>query len=1327
MAKKLFYGINAHFYTVCILVALLFSGSQLWAQAVQINSFSPSTVSVKSKVVINGSGFTGVTAADVKFGGISASSVTVNASGTQITAVVNNGASGNVTVTKSGNTASLPGLTYVAPADTNVATAKVTRIITDFNDYWSSTAPSTDAAQQPDTRHNLFAFEYMGTMYSTGSNQAATTLNNNGVSFTPGNYRAIPIRNLVGTVGAGSSNPNLIVLASKIDGSAATQVATAAGVAGLTVRDVLIDGIRGLDIGTGVTNLPASAELIFNASSIVSQSINDNIPDILVSQIAEPSDNSKSIYCFTDVNGNIIGNPIDVSLNQIPAVGRYKSDFFTLPSGESLNTAAINGSTTIGANTRDVRLVAFKLIDFGINDSNKDAVVQFRVLPSGTSDPAFIAYNRNSFNIPAPVITQEPVSKIACPGSSTTFTVVATGSELEYQWKKNNINIPGATGPSYTINPVQASDAAAYSVVVSNSSGSVVSNVVYLNTTIAVQPVGAITCQGTATSLNVDANGASLVYKWYSNTTNSNTGGTLIPNANTDTYSPPVNVAGTRYYYAVINNNNQTCTNVTTNAVAVTVNAPSAAGTATGNATICSGSFTQITIAGNTGTVQWQSSNNPNSGFTNVTGGVGATTATYTTAPLTATTYFRAQVTNGTCGAAVSNIVTITVNENNTWTGAVSKQWNTGANWSCGVAPNLSLNAIIPVVSSNNYPVIDGEDGVASCKNLTIATNANVIVSNNGSGQEVLSGGLLQIAGTINNSGVLDSRAGSIAMLGSVAQVIPENVFQANSIRNLLIDNTAGVTLGGPLDITGVLNPAGGTFNTSGVLTLKSNIATTAMIAPVTGTVNGNMTIERYVPARRAFRLISSPVTGGSIRSNWQEGGSETTGFGTDITGAGGAANGFDTSGSNNPSLFTFDNAGGTSWNAVTNTITKNLVAGEPLRLMVRGDRTIDQTNNAAVPTPTTLRSTGVIKTGNVPVTLRQTAGQRTFIGNPYQAPVDMTQVLANGTNVVNQFYYAFDPTLGGQPTVGQQGGRGAFVTILLTPNGSLASNSASVANRYLQPNQAAFVQTANNGPASIVFREQYKNLITNATPNLYRNDIGNDIATLKLQMYDANSLALNDTPVDGLIVQFGQEFSNDLDNMDAPKMSNQDENVGIMNGDKKLSVERRSLPQPEEVISLFNTQYVRTNYTYVMQLEGLTTATALLIDKYTQTTTEITNDSETVYNFTVDGSEESIASNRFDIVFEAPAMGTGSYTTTDVKIYPNPNTGNGFYISVPDSAETTTVAVYNTLGQKVYAGTAAQSGNIVSVTPQTVMAAGVYTVQVTNNGKTSVKKLIIK
>jgi hypothetical protein len=41
-------------------------------------------------------------------------------------------------------------------------------------------------------------------------------------------------------------------------------------------------------------------------------------------------------------------------------------------------------------------------------------------------------------------------------------------------------------------------------------------------------------------------------YQWYSNTANSNAGGTLIPSATSNTYTPPNNVAGTTYYYVVV-------------------------------------------------------------------------------------------------------------------------------------------------------------------------------------------------------------------------------------------------------------------------------------------------------------------------------------------------------------------------------------------------------------------------------------------------------------------------------------------------------------------------------------------------------------------------------------------------------------------------------------------------------------------------------------------------------------------------------------------------------------------------------------------------------
>lgn len=58
-----------------------------------------------------------------------------------------------------------------------------------------------------------------------------------------------------------------------------------------------------------------------------------------------------------------------------------------------------------------------------------------------------------------------------------------------------------------------------------------------------------------ATELNVAVSGVDLTYQWYSNTSSSTTGGTLIADATSSKYIPPADVEGTFYYYCVINSN----------------------------------------------------------------------------------------------------------------------------------------------------------------------------------------------------------------------------------------------------------------------------------------------------------------------------------------------------------------------------------------------------------------------------------------------------------------------------------------------------------------------------------------------------------------------------------------------------------------------------------------------------------------------------------------------------------------------------------------------------------------------------------------------------
>lgn len=106
--------------------------------------------------------------------------------------------------------------------------------------------------------------------------------------------------------------------------------------------------------------------------------------------------------------------------------------------------------------------------------------------------------------ISAPSISLAPQSRSVNAGSSVTLTVSAGGTApLTYQWLRNGVAIPGATSASYTIASAQASDAANYSVVVTNGQGAVTSSAAVL-TVVAGSPPLFFT-QPTTQTVNVGA------------------------------------------------------------------------------------------------------------------------------------------------------------------------------------------------------------------------------------------------------------------------------------------------------------------------------------------------------------------------------------------------------------------------------------------------------------------------------------------------------------------------------------------------------------------------------------------------------------------------------------------------------------------------------------------------------------------------------------------------------------------------------------------------------------------------------------------------------
>jgi len=178
-------------------------------------------------------------------------------------------------------------------------------------------------------------------------------------------------------------------------------------------------------------------------------------------------------------------------------------------------------------------------------------------------------------------------------------------------------------------------------------------------TVITTQPSNAQVCVGgTDPTLSATATGDNLTYQWFSNTTNSNTGGTSLGSANgaqTSNLTASAATTGTTYYHCVVSG---TCGSVTSNTSEVQISPLSVAGTITASSTeICDGGSTSLSLSGNTGTIQWQSSTD-NSTWADITG---ETQTSLTTPSASSSVYYRTNVTSGACSSVQSNVIQIDV------------------------------------------------------------------------------------------------------------------------------------------------------------------------------------------------------------------------------------------------------------------------------------------------------------------------------------------------------------------------------------------------------------------------------------------------------------------------------------------------------------------------------------------------------------------------------------------------------------------------------------------------------------------------------------------
>ncbi|RYE20063.1 MAG: T9SS type A sorting domain-containing protein [Sphingobacteriales bacterium] len=454
---------------------------------------------------------------------------------------------------------------------------------------------------------------------------------------------------------------------------------------------------------------------------------------------------------------------------------------------------------------------------------------------------------------------------------------------------------------------------------------------------------------------------------------------------------------------------------------------------------------------------------------------------------------------------------------------------------------------------------------------------------------------------------------------------------------------------------------AGKTFITNDNLILKSNSAGTARVAalPVDGagvataTIAGNVSVERYLPMRNSWRLVSAPVKAAgapSIQASWQEGvttasanPNPTPGYGFFIQG-GSLANGFDQGLTSNPTVKVYNNALQAFVGLPATPGTGIPITNYPgYFVFVRGDRGINlmQGTNAAI-TPSTLRIKGQLNTGNV--TSNVNALGLTVFGNPYASPINFGTITKN--NVRNGFY-AWDPRLAGNF------GLGGYVTASWDPIGERYDFTSSVSpvSQYLASGEAILVQSADSiNPGSIVVKESDKTSL--GSDVLFGRTNGfNQSVRVNLLSANANG---STTLIDGILTTYDDEHLNVVNKQDAAKLTSGSENIGIKRDGKMLAIERRKTITSSDT-SFYNLYQMKLgNYKLEITTNnmGLTNTVAVLKDHYNNSTNNLPLDMNgtTIVPFTVTSDPKSYATGRFSIVFNPATV--LPVTFTNVKAY---------------------------------------------------------------------------